>query len=374
MSNLARSLTRKARGKRDEFADRMFDLINGHSHIDMLDFPELTEAYLRLSPQSFDEALRSTPRNAIDLADSFGRTTLHWASSVDDSEAVEQLIRCGADPNKTDILGVSPLHLSISGNSRCLELLLRANADVALKNVHGKTGMHYLSECGWDTTSLDLLLRYGANIEATDHFGRTPLHLTGREDNHLMVSGLLERGANINARATSGWTCLHQALHSNSYNSLSILLDNTALRYNVKTNMGRTLLHSAAVFADIESLYILMSRPLYELDSAEEDVDGWTALELARFRALNNEEWSKIFCRLRDNDPTEWYNVFEKLLDSIIEAQASMAGYIDDEECEEEMAGSEVPCTLADEGCEDEEDEDEFWEDAQEGLGGQSQG
>ena len=371
---MARVFTRKVRGERDEFGDRIFDLINGHSHVDMLDFPELTKAYLGLCPQPFDEVLQTTPRVSIDLADSIRRTTLYWASHAGNWETMEKLIRCGADPNKVDAWGLTPLHLSVYGDSRCLELLLRAKADVDLKEMHGLTAMHGLSANGWDTKSLDLLLRYGANIEATNQYGETPLHSAVVQDNHLMVSGLLERGADINARATNGWTCLYLALHHDSHNSLRVLLDNTGLRYNIKFHHGLTLLHVAAVNADIESLYILMSKPLYELDTAEEDVHGWTAMRLAQSRVLNNERWSRHFRRPRDHDPTEWYNLFEELLESIIDAQASIAGSIDDEASEEDMAGSEHSCSLSDEACEDNEDEDELWEDAQENLDGQSQG
>ena len=337
----------------------------------MLDFPELTTAYLGLCSQPFDEVLQSTPRVSIDLADSIGRTTLHWASIVGDSEAVEKLIRCGADPNTTDTRGRTSLHWSMYVDSRCPELLLCAKADVDLKNVNGHTALHLSSAYGCDTTGLDLLVRFGANIEAITRFGRTPLHLAVDEDNHLMVSGLLERGANINATSTNEWTCLYRALYSHSHKSLRILLDNIGLRYNVKTEAGRTLLHLAAIFADIESLYIMMSKPLYELDTAEEDSYGWTAVRLAQYRVVNNKKWSRKFCRPRDNDPTEWYGVFEKLLESIIEAQASIAGPIDDEASEEEVAGSEVPRGLADENCVD--DEDESWEDAQEEFNEQSQ-
>ena len=371
---MARSLTRKVRGERDESGDRIFDLINGHSHIDMLDFPELTKAYLGLCPQPFDELLQSTPRVSIDLADSIGRTTLYWASHAGNWETMEKLIRCGADPNKADAWGITPLHLSAYGDSKCLKLLLCAKADVDLKNIHGLTVMHGLSANGWDTTSLDLLLIYGANIEGTNRIGQTPLQSAIVQDNHLMVSGLLERGANINARDTYEWTCLFRALYHRSHNSLRVLLDNTGLRYNMKFDNGWTLLHVAAIFADIESLCILMLKPLYELDTAEEDVHGWTAMGIAKYRMLNNERWPRHFGRPQDNDPTEWYDVFEELLESIIDAQASIAGSIDDEASEEDMADSEHSCGLSDETCENNEDEDELWEDAQEDLDGQSQG
>ena len=75
-----------------------------------------------------------------------------------DWEAVEQLIRCGADPDRTDKSGSSPLHFSVHGNSRCLKLLLCANADMNLKDFSGTTVLYYLSAYGCDTIGLDLLI------------------------------------------------------------------------------------------------------------------------------------------------------------------------------------------------------------------------
>ena len=50
-------LSRKARGRRYESADRLLELVSGQVHIDMLGLPELTKAYLGLCPQPFDEVL-----------------------------------------------------------------------------------------------------------------------------------------------------------------------------------------------------------------------------------------------------------------------------------------------------------------------------
>ena len=367
--------SRKVGEDRDDFDERLFNLVNGQAHIDILDLPELTKAYLGLSPESFDCVLRSTPRVSVDLADECGKTTLHWASEAGDWEAVEQLIHCGADPNKADNAGRSSLHMSVQGGSRCLEVLLRAKADVNMKNFYNRTALHLLSAYGWDTTSLDLLLRFGANIEATDRFGFTPLQEAVREGNHLMFSGLLERGANINARDPRGLTCLFHALRFNGHNSLRILLENPGRLYNVKSDNGPTLLHVAAMYADIESLYILMSKQLYELDIAEEDVYGWTAMQIARFRRLDNEEWSTLARRPRDKDPTEWYYVFKELLESITGAQALMAGNVDNEASGEEMDNNEVSYDFSGEdSIEGDQDEEELWEDAREDLDGQLQG
>ena len=362
-------------GERNDFYERIFNLFNRRAHIDILDLPDLTKAYLGLSPQPFDCLLQSTPRVSVDLADDSGKTTLHWASRAGDWEAVEQLLHCGADPNKADNAGSSSLHWSVYEDSRCLELLLRAKADVDLKNVNDHTALHVLSAYGWDPASLDLLVRFGANIEAADCVGFTPLQLAIQEDNHLMVSGLLERSANINARNVRGLTCLFRAISFNSHNSLRILLDNPGLLYNVKYDDRWTLLHYAAIYADIESLDILMSGGLSQLDTVEKDVGGWTAMQFAQFRALNNEGWSTFACKPCDKDPTEWYYVFEELLESITEAQASMAGNVDDEASEEEMENSEDSCDFSGEdSIEEDEDGEELWEDAQEDLDGEPQG
>ena len=160
-------LRKKSFGVWDESGDQLFNLVNGNAHIDILDLPDLTKAYLGLCSQPYDKVLRSTPRTSVDLADDMGRTTLHWASLAGDWEAVGQLISCGADPNKTDNTGCSSLHYSAHSNGRCLELLLRAKADVDMKDSDDQTAMHFLSAYGRDTTNLDLLVMFGANIEAT---------------------------------------------------------------------------------------------------------------------------------------------------------------------------------------------------------------
>ena len=98
-------------------------------------------------------------------------------------------------------------------------------------------------------------------------------------------------------------------------------------------------------------------------------------MRIAQFRSLNNGGWSSFACRPRDKDPTEWFNVFEELLESITEAQASMAGYYNDEISKEETDNSEISNDSSGEDfIKEDQDEVELWEDAQEDLDGQSLG
>ena len=58
---------------------------------------------------------------------------------------------------------------------------------------------------------IELLLDHGADTEASDQYGATPLIIAASEFNINGVKLLLERGANPNATDRNGWTALRWA-------------------------------------------------------------------------------------------------------------------------------------------------------------------
>ena len=72
------------------------------------------------------------------------------------------------------------------------------------------------------------LLDRGADIEATDNYGFTPLYLAAINDHEAVVTCLLGRGAEINAKNEDGITPLYCAAVNGHEAVVTCLLDRGA--------------------------------------------------------------------------------------------------------------------------------------------------
>lgn len=345
---------------------RLSNLFHDRSQLISFDFPELLSAYLDLSGKTFDSVLSQTPRPAIDLVDVSGRTTLSWATQRGDHEAVKQLLGCGADPNHADLSGKTPLHWSLyADDHECIQSLLAAKANVAAKDAEGSTALCYAVLMKKDTGLAEMLLSYNSDIESIDKAGRRPLHYATIYNRRKNISLLLRRGVNINAVDSNGNTALVYGISANSHEAVGILLEQKTLEYGGKGGNEYTVLHYAALDADLEMIALLQSAKLRTVDTMADDIGGWTALDWAVWRRDCNEEWSNWAVRAADEDPLEWFSAFEALRDGIVERQQNPSGEESTEDGEEQEDWEENP---SDEKSTEDGEEQEVWEDAPESV------
>jgi len=132
-------------------------------------------------------------------ANQFGSNSLlHSAAVAHSAEMIALLINEGADPNKTSSFGMTPLHeatmhgystitTSTPGGMEAEEHIYRLEAIVALlengadvnkPDYHGWTPLHY-AVVQSPPAVIEALLAAGADVSATDDKGWTPLHVLG---------------------------------------------------------------------------------------------------------------------------------------------------------------------------------------------------
>ncbi|NXN90633.1 BARD1 protein, partial [Bombycilla garrulus] len=119
--------------------------------------------------------LKSSGGRTIARRNHKGETLLHVASIKGDLEAVEQLLKNGADPNVKDNAGWTPLHEACNhGHREVVELLLRHRALVNTTGYQNDSPLHDAAKNG-HVAVVELLLLHGAYRDAVNIFGLRPV-------------------------------------------------------------------------------------------------------------------------------------------------------------------------------------------------------
>jgi ankyrin repeat protein len=179
-----------------------------------------------------------------------------------------------------DIAGKTPMHLAVEyGNQEGIEMLFAKGADVNAKDKDGSTPLHLAD----NQDVVKLLLVKGADVNAKDKDGSTPLHLADNED---VVKLLLAKGADVNAKDKDGRTPLHLAVAKDT-DIVKLLLAKGA-DVNAKDKNGSTPLHLADN-QDVVKLLLVKGA-----DVNAKDKDGKTPTERREEREKQREEYRHI--------------------------------------------------------------------------------
>ena len=205
------------------------------------------------------------------------------------SECIEMLIRAGADVNATNSEGLTPvMAATYYDNCECFQVLVVAGADVNKLNNNGRSALTIAIESGY-SDSVHALVEAGADVNSSNKKGFTPLMIAAENGcNDKCINILLNKGADVNKQNHDGFTALMLAtlsLRRSYYKSKHYLSDSlksliaAGANLNLTNNKGQTALAMLMVSSS-------STRLLQPLIQAGADVniatsDGKTPLILA---------------------------------------------------------------------------------------------
>jgi ankyrin repeat protein len=178
-----------------------------------------------LSTLSLVYAADTRRADAGQKTDRDGTTALHWAVNRDDLEAVDLLLRSGANAKAANRYGVTPLSLACTnGNGAIVERLLKAGADPNTTLPGGETALMTAARTG-KIEAVQALLSHGAIVDAKEsQRGQTAIMWAAAEGNVEAVEALIKAGADFRARLESGYTPLFFAVREGKIGVVRALL------------------------------------------------------------------------------------------------------------------------------------------------------
>ncbi|XP_032428489.1 espin-like protein [Xiphophorus hellerii] len=218
---------------------------------------------------------------SVEDGDAAGATALHLAARFGRVEMTEWLLSVGGVATAQTNCGAVPAHYAAAnGGLTCLQLLLReAPRCVNRQTATGATPLYLACQEGHLHVARYLVTNHGADVHLTAYDGMTCLHAAAHMGRRAVVDWLVTcTDVGLSCQDREGATAMHFAASRGHHCILEKLLHMGSKV--IKDFWGGTPLHDAAENGELESCKILLANGA---NSTEEDIDGFTAADLAEY-------------------------------------------------------------------------------------------
>jgi len=202
-----------------------------------------------------------------------GETPLHSAAGKGHKEVAELLIANGANVNAKDRGGFMPLD----------EAIINENTEIVdlLRKHDGKSGAEDSIQVAASVGNIEAVKQHlatGADVNAKDDWGMTPLHSAAAYGGKEVTELLIANGADVNVADMSSMTPLHFAVVFNHKEIVELLIANGADVNAKGGDVGLTPLHFATFNGHKEIAELLLANGA---DVNANDIGGGTPLDYA---------------------------------------------------------------------------------------------
>ena len=195
------------------------------------------------------------------IADAYGETCLHCIARNDCcTEVLQAIISHGADVNATSKKNVTALMLAcVDMNADAINELLKAGADPNIADDKGATCIHHAVFDGCSKDVLEIIVNHGGDVNVTNKNNRTTLILACKKGNNDAINVLFNAGADPNIIDANGATCIHYAVVEGCSKDVLEIIVNHGADVNATDKNHVTALMLACVKGNKDVINVLLN-------------------------------------------------------------------------------------------------------------------
>ncbi|KAM0388820.1 hypothetical protein ACHAQC_009472 [Fusarium culmorum] len=172
---------------------------------------------------------------------------LTWAIMNEQTELVKTIVKDGVNID----LGTGPSKLAainyaaLMGSAEIISILKDSGANLEAKDMDGLTPLHNAAYFG-RTEAVELLCDLGADTKCRSNKGVTPLHCTARGGSCKIIQLVFDGNIDVDCRDDEEMTPLFVAIQNGEIQAVQLLIKLGA-DINLQDKSGNTSLHHAAI-------------------------------------------------------------------------------------------------------------------------------